>query len=49
MLDAKVVSLTHNYKRHGIKTLFAAVELVKYALIAECTPRHRHQECVPSS
>lgn len=37
-------TMTHDYKRYGTTTLFAALELVKGKVIAECMPRHRHQE-----
>jgi transposase len=35
---------THDYKRYGTTTLFAALELAEGKVIAECMPRHRHQE-----
>jgi transposase len=35
---------THDYKRHGTTTLFAALNLIDGNVIAECLPRHRHQE-----
>jgi putative transposase len=35
---------THDYKRHGTTTLFAALNLIYGNVIAECLPRHRHQE-----
>jgi transposase len=35
---------THDYKRHGTTTLFAALNLINGNVIAECLPRHRHQE-----
>jgi transposase len=35
---------THDYKRHGTTTLFAALNLIDGNIIAECLPRHRHQE-----
>jgi transposase len=38
------VTQTHDYKRHGTTTLFAALELAEGRVIAECMPRHRHQE-----
>ena len=37
-------TLTHDYKRNGTTTLFAAIEVVKGKVIAECMSRHRHQE-----
>jgi len=37
-------TLTHDYKRNGTTTLFAALELAQGKLIGQCMPRHRHQE-----
>src|SRR5262245_1958898 len=37
---------THDYKRHGTTTLFAALEIAAGKVIAECMPRHRHQEWI---
>jgi len=37
-------TFTHDYKRHGTTTLFAALQLVEGRVIGECYPRHRHQE-----
>jgi transposase len=37
---------THDYKRHGTTTLFAAMELAEGKLIGTCQPRHRHQEWI---
>ena len=39
-----VEGVTHDYKRHGTTTLFAALNVVNGAVLAECKPRHRHQE-----
>jgi transposase len=39
-------TLTHDYKRHGTTTLFAAIELVEGRLIGTCMSRHRHQEWI---
>jgi transposase len=35
---------THDYQRHGTTTLFAALNVLEGTVIAECLPRHRHQE-----
>ena len=35
---------THDYQRHGTTTLFAALNVLEGTVIAECQPRHRHQE-----
>jgi transposase len=37
-------TFTHDYKRHGTTTLFAALEVVEGRVIGECYSRHRHQE-----
>jgi transposase len=37
-------TMTHDYKRNGTTTLFAALELLSGKLIGTCLPRHRHQE-----
>ncbi|MBX2813754.1 MAG: IS630 family transposase [Myxococcales bacterium] len=35
---------THDYKRNGTTTLFAALCTLTSHIISECMPRHRHQE-----
>jgi transposase len=37
-------TITHDYKRNGTTTLFAAVEMASGQLIGTCMKRHRHQE-----
>ena len=37
-------TMTHDYKRNGTTTLFAALEMAQGKLIGTCMPRHRHQE-----
>jgi transposase len=37
-------TMTHDYKRNGTTTLFAALETAEGKLIGTCLPRHRHQE-----
>lgn len=39
-----VEGVTHDYKRHGTTTLFAALNVLNGAVLASCKPRHRHQE-----
>jgi transposase len=39
-------TMTHDYKRHGTTTLFAALEMAESKLIGTCMPRHRHQEWI---
>lgn len=36
--------VTHDYKRHGTTTLFAALEIASGRVLTQCKPRHRHQE-----
>lgn len=37
-------TMTHDYKRHGTTTLFAALDVATGRVIGQCMPRHRHQE-----
>jgi transposase len=37
-------TMTHDYKRNGTTTLFAALNVLNGKVIGECHPRHRHQE-----
>jgi len=37
-------TMTHDYKRHGTTTLFAALNVATGRILQECMPRHRHQE-----
>ena len=37
---------THDYKRHGTTTLFAALRMLDGQVIGDCMPRHRHQEFI---
>jgi transposase len=39
-------TMTHDYKRNGTTTLFAALELAEGKLIGTCMQRHRHQEWI---
>jgi putative transposase len=36
--------ITHDYKRHGTTTLFAALDVANGQILAQCRARHRHQE-----
>ncbi len=36
--------MTHDYKRHGTTTLFAALDVLEGKVIGRCMQRHRHQE-----
>lgn len=37
-------TMTHDYKRYGTTTLFAALNVADGRVIGSCMPRHRHQE-----
>ena len=37
-------TMTHDYKRNGTTTLFAALNTLDGSLIGQCMQRHRHQE-----
>jgi transposase len=39
-------TMTHDYKRNGTTTLFAALDTTEGRLIGTCMPRHRHQEWI---
>ena len=36
--------MTHDYKRHGTTTLFAALNVLTGKVIGQCHGRHRHRE-----
>src|SRR5271169_3904957 len=46
MKKGRAQTMTHDYKRHGTTTLFAALDVLTGAVIGQCLPRHRHQEFV---
>jgi transposase len=46
MFPGRLGTLTHDYKRHGTTTLFAALELLEGKLIGTCMPHHRQPEWV---
>jgi transposase len=37
-------TMTHDYKRHGTTTLFAALNVLDGTVIGQCQQRHRHSE-----
>ena len=39
-------TMTHDYKRHGTTTLFAAFDVLEGSVIGRCMQRHRHQEFI---
>jgi transposase len=44
MKKGRCGTLTHDYKRNGTTTLFAALELAQGKVVGECYQRHRHQD-----
>jgi transposase len=44
MKRGRAGTLTHDYKRNGTTTLFAALNTLDGSVIGQCLPRHRHQE-----
>ncbi len=42
----KAGTRTHDYKRHGTTTLFAALNVLEGTVISRCMQRHRHQEFI---
>ena len=43
MKKGRAGTLTHDYKRHGTTTLFAALDVLEGKVIGRCMQRHRHQ------
>lgn len=39
-------TMTHDYKRNGTTTLFAAIEMAEGRVISTCMEKHRHQEWI---
>lgn len=46
LFPGRLKTMTHDYKRNGTTTLFAAIELAQGKIISDCLPRHRHQEWI---
>ncbi len=44
MKQGRAGTMTHDYKRNGTTTLFAALDVATGDIIDECMPRHRHDE-----
>src|SRR6267154_2856314 len=44
MKKGRCGTMTHDYKRNGTTTLFAALETLQGKVVGECHARHRHQE-----
>jgi transposase len=46
MKKGRCATMTHDYKRNGTTTLFAALDILEGKVIGRCTQRHRHQEFI---
>jgi hypothetical protein len=46
MKKGRCGTVTHDYKRHGTTTLFAALSVLEGKVIGRCMQRHRHQEFI---
>jgi hypothetical protein len=44
MKKGRAGTMTHDYKRNGTTTLFAALNMLDGQVIGTCMPRHRHRE-----
>ena len=44
MKKGRAGTMTHDYKRHGTTTLFAALNVLTGVVIGQCLPRHRNTE-----
>ena len=44
MKPGRAGTMTHDYKRNGTTTLFAALDVLTGKVIGRCLPRHRHEE-----
>jgi transposase len=46
MKKGRCATMTHDYKRNGTTTLFAALDIFEGKVIGRCMQRHRHQEFI---
>jgi transposase len=46
LVPGRCGTMTHDYKRNGTTTLFAAVNVAEGKVIGTCQPQHRHQEWI---
>jgi transposase len=46
MKKGRAGTMTHDYKRHGTTTLFAALDVLSGVVIGQCLPRHTNNEFV---
>jgi len=46
MKKGRAGTMTHDYKRNGTTTLFAALDILEGKVIGRCMQRHRHEEFI---
>jgi len=46
MVKGRAGTMTHDYKRDGTTTLFAALDVATGTVFGQCLPKHRHEEFV---
>ena len=46
LVPGRCGTMTHDYKRNGTTTLFAAIDMLQGRVISTCMSRHRHQEWI---
>jgi transposase len=44
MIKGRAGTMTHDYKRNGTTTLFAALDVATGMVLGQCLPKHRHEE-----
>ena len=44
LVRGRAATMTHDYKRHGTTTLFAALDVLTGKVIGSCLPKHRNSE-----
>jgi transposase len=44
MVRGRAGTMTHDYKRNGTTTLFAALDVATGTVFGQCLPKHRHEE-----
>jgi transposase len=44
MVKGRAGTMTHDYKRNGTTTLFAALDVATGKVFGQCLPKHRHEE-----
>src|SRR4051812_6834084 len=49
MVASRAATMTHDYKRNGTNTSFAALDVLTGMVIGQCLPRHRHTSSSYSS